>query len=301
MSFVPMVFELRDCLGSWEKVAEALGYSTRQPSRIQVPGYGAGRICPIARREVERLLEAYRPFPLGDLYRKSREWLVAEKSRPGSDDLRRCLEILDGYLAQLRPADETQEMEHHYMCMMVAVSKALHHGRKSGWFGDCTAAHLVCAQEHAEAGLRLAEASRAKKCNEDRVARLQAIFFVNWIMLILEQSKLGEKNLFSVKLKLEHGKQILRAENALVRLKCFVSEFPFLWQAVYNGLEVASTLNADADAIWFYTRLKSLDPGFQDFDYSPGEVLSISREEGMKYFHDKYRQKFHTPNKGTGK
>jgi hypothetical protein len=41
--------------------------------------------------------------------------------------------------------------------------------------------------------------------------------------------------------------------------------------------------------------LKKLDPGFQSFDYSPGEVLAISAEPGMKWFSERYRDRLHKP------
>jgi hypothetical protein len=296
MNFVVDLRQIQDIYGTVVEAARAVNIDDRQWRRHMEPGRGR-RARPYIRRKVQTVLQQHRPFPLGDFLRKSREWLVAEKARPGSDELRRCLEILDGFLSQQEPEDPALLLDYEYMRMMVAVSKALHRGPQRYWFGERTADHLTCAQVSAEKGMKIADTLLEANRRDDRVARLRAILFVNWTMLILEQSKLGEKQLLGVKLNAAAAAKILRKENALTKLKAFVIEFPFLWQAVYNGLEMASSLREDDDAKWFYFKLKELDSGFQDFDYSPGEVASISKEEGMKYFHDKYRSKFHTPNK----
>lgn len=52
----------------------------------------------------------------------------------------------------------------------------------------------------------------------------------------------------------------------------------------------------DSYALWFHRESTRMDPGFQDFDYSPGELVAISVERGMAYFHSKYRDQLHTPN-----
>jgi hypothetical protein len=95
---------------------------------------------------------------------------------------------------------------------------------------------------------------------------------------------------------IEEKETLFENKKALPFLKELMIKFPYLWQAPFNGLEQASSLRKDEFALWFYNKLKWLDPGFQDFDYSPGEVLAISAEPGMAYFNAKYRDKLHIPN-----
>jgi hypothetical protein len=62
-----------------------------------------------------------------------------------------------------------------------------------------------------------------------------------------------------------------------------------LWQAAVNGLELASRLKAsDNDMLFFYTELLRLDPGFERFAYSPGEVVAIKDEPGLAYFRERF-------------
>jgi len=89
--------------------------------------------------------------------------------------------------------------------------------------------------------------------------------------------------------------ELLRDRSALAAVRQFLADNPYLWQAAYNGLELASAFESDVDALWFYGELKRLDPGFQSFDYSPGEVPSLSNEPGMAWFCRRYRKQLHVP------
>jgi hypothetical protein len=121
------------------------------------------------------------------------------------------------------------------------------------------------------------------------IQALRPFLLINWLDLIIGQAKKGYKRTS------EEGVELLRTRDALQTLRGFLEHNPFLWQAAFNGVETASTLKSDDDALWFYERLESLDPGFRSFDYSPGEVPSISAEPGMAYFSQRYRQRLHRP------
>jgi hypothetical protein len=121
--------------------------------------------------------------------------------------------------------------------------------------------------------------------------------FINWTQIIQEQVKAGWENRFNKVMSPVELAALLREKEALLTLKNLLKDFPYLWQAAFNGLEQASMSRDDEYALWFFAELKRLDPGFQDFDYTLGEVSSISAEPGMAYFHAKYREDLHTPNK----
>jgi hypothetical protein len=121
--------------------------------------------------------------------------------------------------------------------------------------------------------------------------RLERVLFNNWLVAIAAQPK------FEIGRSRAETDKILREAGVLKRLKEFLEENPFLWQAAWNGLEIASTLkSADDEMLFFYNKLKALDSGFQSFDYSPGEVPSISDEPGMAYFNNRFRLKLHVDN-----
>jgi hypothetical protein len=65
-------------------------------------------------------------------------------------------------------------------------------------------------------------------------------------------------------------------------------------QAAWNGLDLAEeikTKESDEIAIVFYERLKAINPGFQSFDYKPGEVGSLTEE--MPHFSMRFRKAHH--------
>ena len=54
-------------------------------------------------------------------------------------------------------------------------------------------------------------------------------------------------------------------------------------------------LRSEDDALYFYGKLMDLDPGFQSFDYSRGEVPALSEVPAMKWFCDRFRDTLHQP------
>jgi hypothetical protein len=303
MSVVSQLQELHSILGSWPEVEEVVKIDERHRRRItNEPGF-AKRVRSVTRDRIADAHEERRPFPLNDYLRKAREVLTALKASPGSRKLEDYLITLDGLLSAHEPSDQMLLLEYKYMRMMVCMSKALHRGSRSKWFGGRTewAEHLRAAQANAEEGMKIADVVLERNPSDERVSHLRGFLFINWIQIIQEQTKAGYANLSSKLMTAAEKEKLFRDQKALSTLKALMVKFPYLWQAAYNGLEQASSLREDDFALWFYTELKRLDPGFQDFDYSPGEVRPISAEPGMAYFYAKYRDQLHVPNEGEAK
>jgi hypothetical protein len=297
MSVVPHLRELHSILGSWPEVENAVKIDQRHRRRItNEPGF-ARRVRSVTRERIAEVLEERRPFPLSDYLRKAREVLTELKASPGSRKLETYVASLDGLLNAHDPSDQKLLVEYKYMRMMACMSKALHRGGRAQWFGSRKewAEHLRAAQANAEEGMKVAGAVMQKNPSDEQIAHLHGFLFINWIQIIQEQAKAGYANLSGKPMSPAEKENLFRSEKALERLKVLMGKFPYLWQAAYNGLEQASSLREDQYALWFYNELKRLDPGFQDFDYSPGEVAAISAEPGMAYFHAKFREQLHTP------
>jgi hypothetical protein len=298
MSVFPQLHELHSILGSWPEVEDAVKIDERHRRRItNEPGF-AKRVRSVTRERIAEVHEERRPFPLSDYLRKAREVLTELKASPGSRRLENYLITLDGLLNAHDPSDQTLLLEYKYMRMMVCMSKALHRGSRSKWFGGRKewAEHLHVAQANAEEGMKIADAILEQNPGDERVAHLRGFLFINWVQINQEQTKAGYKNLSGEVMTVAEKEKLFRERDALATLQALMIQFPYLWQAAYNGLEQASSMREDDYVLWFYNELKRLDPGFQDFDYSPGEVLAISAEPGMAYFHAKYRDQLHVPN-----
>lgn len=303
MSVVPQLQELLSIEGSWPKVEDITKLDERHRRRItNEPGF-AKRIRPVTRDRIAEAHEARRPFPLIEYLRKAREMLTELKANPGSLKLKNYLMTLDGLLNAYEPSDQTLLVDYKYMRMMVCMSKALHRGGRAKWFGshDEWAEHLRRAQANAEEGMEIADAILQQNLRNERISRLRGFLFINWVQINQEQTKFGYANLSGKRMTVAEKEKLFREQDALSKLKALIVDFPYLWQAAYNGLEQASSLHEDEFALWFYGELKRLDPGFQDFDYSPGEVPAISAEPGMAFFQAKYRDQLHVPNPGEEK
>lgn len=301
MSFAPTVNELVHHFGSQEALASELACDPSQVRRFLRPGYG-NRASKGSRATIERIARVELPFPLLMRFlRVAREELVRLKAQPGKPALRKYLIILDGFLKAHEPTDDALLMEFLYMRMMVAMSKALHQGGDPDGLDGSLAAHLAYAQECAQKGMEATDNWLRENPKDVRVAHLRAVMYVNWIQIHQEQTKAKLPTLSGRVMTTTQLDKMFRDERVLAKLVVLVRLFPYLWQALYNGLELASTLHEDRYAMWFYRGLKKCDSGFQDFDYSPGEVMPISKEIGMKYFAKKYRSTLHIPNKGVKK
>jgi hypothetical protein len=184
------------------------------------------------------------------------------------------------------------------MRMMACMSKALHRGSRSQLFGSRKewAEYLRAAQANAEDGMKMADAFMQQNSRDEQIAHLHGFLFINWIQIIQEQAKAGYANLSGKPMTPAEKEKLFHSEKALAKVKALMEKFPYLWQAAYNGLEQASSLRDDQYALWFYSELKRLDPGFQELDYSPGEVAAISAEPALAYFHAKFREQLHTSN-----
>jgi hypothetical protein len=79
-------------------------------------------------------------------------------------------------------------------------------------------------------------------------------------------------NLSGKVMSISEMRRLFRKIDALGQLKKVVETFPYLWTAAYDGLEQSSMMEDDSYALWFHSELTRMDPGFQDLDYSPGEL-----------------------------
>jgi hypothetical protein len=295
MSPVPQLQELVYKMGSVAKTAESTGLSPKQVGRIlKIPGQG-GAVQENTRRQLAAALEEVSPFPLLiERLKHARKHLLSLERYPGSNSLREFVCSYDGCLDQ-EPDDDHGRIQFQYIRMMFATSKALYHGGKVNWFNP-RSKHLQDAQKDAESAIKLADQILQNDPDNENVRHLRAILFVNWTQIIQEQVKAKFPNLNGTVMSVTEMRTLFREKNALGQLKEVIEKFPYLWTAAYNGLEQSSMLQDDSWALWFYNELKRMDCGFQDFDYTPGELVAISAERGMAYFHDKYRDQLHTPN-----
>jgi hypothetical protein len=234
------------------------------------------------------------PFPMPSDLRAIRAELVEAKAEPGRRRLEIVLMKIDALLRLAHPRNCVDLLSLRYLTVLSLMSKALHAGTNPTWFGGPPAWKQALADAEDECELAMQEADDALLTDltpEERemIEKLRPFLLINWLQLIAEQAKLNYKRTQA------DAEKLLRERNAIQSLRNFLEFNPFLWQAAYDGLEIASTLKLDDDALHFYGILKNLDRGFSSFDYSPGEVKAISAEPGMAYFSQKYRAKLHKP------
>jgi hypothetical protein len=198
-------------------------------------------------------------------------------------------------LADYEPKTIWASASKSYMLGFTAMSRALHHNDQHNWFGGRKEwpRAMIQAEQFFDRG-QITIAKAPNDCPHDEkhlLAKLDHVLFNNWLVAVAAQPKLGMGR------SREETDGILREARVLSRLIEFLQENPFLWQAAWNGLEIASTLRgSDNEMLSFYNKLKELDSGFQSFDYSPGEVPSISDEPGMAYFCARFRDRLHVDN-----
>ena len=293
MSPPAIVKELHRLLGSRRAVEIDTGVTEKvQQNVVNEPGY---QVSAATRKLLNEAHERRRPFPLPEMFRLARKKLTELKARPGSRELLEEIVKMEGFLHLSRSRTPLEAIALGYLRVLYLMSKALHHNKAAEWFGGRSAwkAFLAEAEIECERALGLADEHLArvdvKPDDRDMIERLRPFLLINWLQLVAEQAKARYKR------TPEEAERLLRDRNALKALREFLEQNPYLWQVAYNGLETASILKSDSDALWFYERLKDLDPGFQSFDYSPGEVVSLSDEQGMAYFCQRYRERLHKP------
>jgi hypothetical protein len=292
MSSPAKVRHLHDVLKRQERVSKETGLDQRVLRHIMNdPGYTTSTSTQaLINLNYDRIV----PFPMSEEFRLFRKELTEAKAEPGGQKLEDALIKIDGLLRVGRPQSAVDMVSLTYLRVLNLMSKGLHHGTRATWFGGPLAWKQFLSQAEDECQRGMLDADQALVTDltaEDRkmIEQLRPFLLINWLDLIIEQAKKGYKRTN------EEAVELLRKSDALLALRGFLERNPFLWQAAYNGLETASTLKSDNDALWFYERLVDLDPGWQSFDYSPGEVVSISVEAGMAYFSQRYRQRLHRP------
>jgi hypothetical protein len=295
------LLHMREMLGGkWSPVEEYVGITKRVRQLIvNEPGYAA-RIERCTQVAIDTAYKELNPIPLTEWDRIARNIWVDLKKDPGGDKLRDFLVMLEKYLEGGRPktASAFEKVSAGYMdAVVVQMSKALHYGTKSsGWFGGPPAwkAALLKAEQGCERNIRLTDQALldAGLSPEERkmLGQLRALLLVNWIAAVLEQAKRGFNR------TLDEVVALLQERRALQSLRECLAQHPYLWQCAYNGLDTASICHEqDEDMLFFHGHLTRLDRGFESFDYSPGEVPSISAEPGMKYFRERFPH-LHKPN-----
>ena len=292
MSPPAKVRHLHEVLGKQELVAKETGVEERVLRHVaNDPGYPMSETT---RALINENYDRVVPFPMPPDLRLFRKELVEAKADPGSDKLEEVLIKIDGLLRLAHPQTSVDRVSMKYLRVLNLMSKGLHHGGNASWFGGLAASKQALGDAETECEAAMREADEALLTNlatEERnvIEQLRPFLLINWLQLIAEQAKLNFQRTPA------EAEKLLRERNAIQSLRSFLERNPFLWHAAYNGLEIASTLKLDGDALYFYGKLTELDPGFRSFDYSPGEVLAISAEPGMTYFSQRHREKLHQP------
>ncbi|MFG1187886.1 hypothetical protein [Xanthobacter aminoxidans] len=299
-----MLLEMRLVSGlSQAQIDEETGLFANGRRLRNRPGQ-AGRAKPYTRNLICQAYKRLVPSPLSPHLREAHEELVELKRKPGSEALRRFLEINDGVLDDVlrenHPEDGLRRLEYFYFRLLVSFSMAIHGNRQATWCGGRFSHHLIVAQTAAEKGIVLADRLLQSEVHDGeatgRVKRLRALLVINLFQIYLEQYKRGYPNAAGQVVTCDQLKAQFLEQDALGKHWALVEEFPYLWQAIYNGLEQASFLEVEEPALRFYRKLVELDPGFQDFDYTPGEVDALSKEKQMAWFCERFRSTLHTPN-----
>lgn len=269
---------------------------------LNIPG-AAGRASIVTQKKVAKAHRALvpGPFSLASL-QAAYEKLLEEKAHPGGGELERHLVMLDGFLRYM-PNDRLSRLEYIYLDLMKSMSMALHSGGRATWFGGRFGANLRDAEAKADEGIDLANEiikSAESAAERAHAARIRARLILNRYQIYLEQSENKYANASGRVMSRDDLVDLYRSEDALRKTADLLEEFPFLWQAAYNGLAQASYMHDGVWCLFFWTKLKSLDPGFQDFSYPPrGEVSPIN---AIAWFSEKYQEmSIPNPSKETTK
>jgi tetratricopeptide (TPR) repeat protein len=292
MSPAAKVRHLHVVLGKQERVVEETGVEERVIRHVMNdPGY---RPSATTRALIEQNYDRIVPFPMPPDLHPIREELIEAKADPGKRRLENVLIKIDALLRLAHPQSPADRLSLRYLRVLGLMSKGLHHGGNVTWFGGPAVWKQALADAEDECELAMQEADEVLLTNlapkeREMIEQLRPFLLINWLQLIAEQAKEKYKRTAA------EAESLLRKRDAVQSLRKFLERNPFLWQAAYNGLEIASTLKSDGDALDFYKKLKELDPGFESFDYAPGEVRAISAEPGMAYFSQRYREQLHKP------
>jgi hypothetical protein len=111
------------------------------------------------------------------------------------------------------------------------------------------------AERHAQDGMRvIATANLGLSAHEqEMLAELNAFLFINWIVLVGEQTELGYSRTHA-----EVG-ALLQDISAFETLRALLEKYPYIWQIPYNGLELASNFGGEVnedEMLYFYGELK---------------------------------------------
>lgn len=279
--------EMRDELGGYKRLAHRVGLSPKRVKDLtEVPGEGA-KVRDFTAQRIVSEYHTMRPYPLKPWQRVFRDELVEAKAEPGSMKLLVKIQQIKGAVSDSYPSCTLGKFGNNYLMYLACFSHAFHHsnspnfGTESEW-----RAYSKAAEEELSAGLLIIRQllkDPPPDANQEQLECLEEIFFSNLMITVFFRSQ--HKHARSMDDVLKY----LREQDAVGKLRKFLKSNPYLWQAAYNGLEFSSRLHADdATMFWFYYRLCENDPGFTDFDYSPGEVASINAEDGMAYFRSRY-------------
>ena len=263
---------------TWSSLEPRLRLSAR---RLIAISKGGVNVFAKTKANIDDVHDEVCPAPLPDSYRRARKSFIRLKASPGSNELRdRIIEIED-WLKDIHPQSIWEKTSRLYMLAFTAISRGLHHGGNSLWFGGNFGVALKGAQNYLEEALALTAGAKTSGLDQDEMSklkRLEPFIFINWAVVVGEQAKLGY--CFS----LSEAEQMLLNANIFNRLRKFLKDNRFNWQAVYDGLEFASRFNIEPEMEFFYAKLVQLDRGFVSLDYSPREVPALSKEAGMANF-----------------
>lgn len=269
--------------GSIGEAARELGITNRHIQNLTTKPGAANSINDRNKKAINEYYNNVNPFPLPDHQNLCRTHFEALKVRSGSQELLEKIIEIEGWVEYSDPDSKFVSAGNYYLSFMAKFSRAMH--RKSN-VNFCTENQIPDYLKDAENALRtglkiIHEALQDPLLTKeyDKLHNLGEIMYMNLVVTCVARSDFpgGYSN--------DELKEILNSMNSIDNLKKLVDTKPYMWQAAYNGLEVASRLERDdATLKYFYGKLVEMDPGFKDLSYKPGEAKALDEEPAMNFF-----------------
>lgn len=274
--------------GSIGEAARELGISDRHIKNLTTKPGAANNINDKNKKTINEFYNKVNPFPLPDHQNLCRTNFELLKTRSGSQELLEKIIEIEGWVEYSDPVSKFVSAGNYYLSFMAKFSRAIH--RESN-VNFCTENQIPAYLKDAENALRtglgiIHEALQDPLLSNEhnKLSDLSEIMYMNLVVTCVARSD------FSGGYSSDELKDILNSMNGIDNLKNLVETKPYMWQAAYNGLEIASRLERDdATLKYFYGKLVEMDPGFRDLSYKPGEAKALNEEPAMSFFIDRIR------------
>jgi hypothetical protein len=281
---------LRPRFDTWEDLASELRLKGGARTLAPHKGLACKRIKVSAplRASVEELFEREYPFPLPEYQKNIRARLISAKQKGRWKGLLEVIIEIEGIVADCAPKEPLHAAGLKYLEFLACHARAILNPTYM-IFGDRIARReslFRCISAAGEGRSIIAKALKDTPTRADSkfLAELDVWLFMNWVVAI-GSYVFGDTPPDPAKLN-----KTLQACNAIATFKRALVDLPYEWRVPYNGLDTTSRqLAPDEDLALFYQRLVTFDPGFADFDYTPGEVLPINKNPEFKHFRERYK------------